>query len=216
MTNKLQEITLNLRKAIDNNKLTQLIVYEKTQELSILGYKYDYESFPVLKNTDKFIDLSQDTPINLAEALLWKLGKWKAYKKFTDNYANESSIASRTDVVFHAYAKHLRNKDNPIYDQHALRALWVICSNFTDDEKDKCKSVLFDSKNKWKQTGSGKYSVECYDLFVKHINVLTKHQNSPTKTEIDRLLMPLGQAIKKNTSSYEAFCKFCQWSDSGN
>jgi len=127
----------------------------------------------------------------------------------------EDAKATKQDVVFFAFAKHLKDKHNPIYDQHAIRALWAICGKLSDDERKKCKSLLFDGKNKWKQTGSGGDTIECYDLFVKHINDLVATNNGVTKGEMDRLLMPLGQAIKKATDSYTAFHELCGWSGDG-
>jgi len=41
-------------------------------------------------------------------------------------------------------------------------------------------------------------------------HVVSKH-DAPNKRELDRLLMPLGQAIKKSTSSYNEFRRLCGW-----
>src|SRR6185437_7897183 len=101
-------------------------------------------------------DSSVGTPANLSEALLWKLGKWKSYKKFASNYKNSAAQPTKTDVVFFAFARHLEDRDNnPIYDQHAIRALWAICGKLTPEECERCKSVLLDGEGKWKTTGSG-------------------------------------------------------------
>ncbi len=207
MTNKvtLKELIAALQKAIANGQMTKQAVDMAIKNLSNLGYQYDYDRFPALVDTENFTDTSCETPSNLAEALLWKLGKWKSYKKFSANYMNKDAKATKQDVVFFAFAKHLKNKNNPIYDQHAIRALWAICGKLTNDESKKCKSLLFDGKNKWKQTGAGGDTIECYEFFVKHLDDLVTVNNGATKGEIDRLLMPLGQAIKKETDSYREF-----------
>ena len=112
---------------------------------------------------------------------------------------------------FFAFARHLKDKKYPIYDKHAIRALWAICGKLTANEKKKCKTLLFDGNGKWKQVGSGSGTIECYEIFVRHINDIVPLDNSITKSEIDRLLMPLGQAIKKSTGSYAEFHKLCGW-----
>lgn len=210
----LKPLIASLQKATQGEGLTEEIVEAAVDSLSKLR-SYDHEKFPTLVDTNKFIDTSTDTPANLAEALLWKLGKWKVYKKFASNYALEDSSATKTDVVLFAFAKHLKDKDNPIYDQHAIRALWAICGNFTKDERDRCKSLLFDGKGEWKVTGSGGDTIECYKLFLKHMTKLVAAKGAASSGEIDRLLMPLGQAIKKATASYKEFCALCRWPSEG-
>jgi hypothetical protein len=56
---------------------------------------------------------------------------------------------------------------------------------------------------------SGGYTVECYELFVKHMNELVSMDKGLTNIEIDHLLMPLGQAIKKSTNSFDEFVDLC-------
>jgi hypothetical protein len=210
---KLKELINTLQQGIKNKQINRDQINNAITELSNLGYKYDDKKFPALKNSESFTDASVDTPLNLAEALLWKLGKWQTYKKFTANFTNDAAEAKKTDVVFFAFAKHLKDKENPIYDQHAIRALWAI-DIFTNEEKSKCKSLLFDSKNKWKTTGSGTETINCYNLFISHINTLVSNSGEISKKEIDRLLMPLGQAIKKETNDYLDFKSLCGWSTS--
>jgi len=205
----LGQLITNLQKKILEGGLDKAAVADATKELEKLGYQYDKESFPPLVGTEKFSNDSADSPQGLAEALLWKLGKWKAYKKFCENYAAEQPVPTKTDVVFYAFAMHLKDKNNPIYDQHAIRSLWAICGKLTSDERHKCKSLLFDKKNKWKQSGTGKSAIDCYSIFVKHVNDLVSVSEGASKSELDRLLMPLGQAIKESTKTYAEFDALC-------
>lgn len=206
---ELKKLIHCLQKSIFERQMTKIMVESSIQTLSVLGNIYKDDSFPKLLNTENFTDTSGNSPNSLAEALLWKLGKWKSYKKFAKQYTGEISEPSNSDVVFYAFAKHLKNKDDPIYDQHAIRALWAICGCLTDGEKSECKNLLMNKKGEWKDAGSGGSAVECYNIFKKHLNELVK--GGATKAEIDRLLMPLGQAIKNSTSSYEEFEKLCGW-----
>ena len=200
-----------LQKKVSEGGLDRQSIQEATMELDNLGYRYDDKKFPPLVGTENFPNSDSASPESLAEALLWKLGRWKAYKKFCENYAAEQASPTKTDVVFYAYAMHLRDKSNPIYDQHAIRALWAICGKLTSEERQKCKSLLFDTKNKWKQSGNGENAIECYDIFVKHINDLVAAGIGSSKGELDRLLMPLGQAIKKSAEMYAQFEAICGW-----
>lgn len=206
----LKELIGRLQRAIAKGEFNQATVSNAVSDLAVLGYTYDQERFPPLVDTETYTDTSGDSPSNLAEALLWKLGKWKSYKKFAANYAAQTSTPSKTDVVFFAFARHLQDKNNPIYDQHAIRALWAICGNFTDAEKSSCRSLLFDGKGKWKSAGSGSETIACYDIFIKHMNILACSNEGASLGEIDRLLMPLGQALKTSTQSYAEFQALCQ------
>jgi hypothetical protein len=214
-TTGLGELIGSLQCAVARGALDRETVHAAIKTLSGIGYVYDYGTFPALVGTESFTDASGDTPSNLAEALLWKLGKWKSYKRFSANYANDDSSPTKTDVVFYAFARHLKDKSNPIYDQHALRALWAICGKLTNAEKEQCRSVLFDARHKWRQTASGDEAIECYELFVWHVNDLVSAAGSATKPEIDHLLMPLGQAIKKSSGTYSEFCSLCGWPENG-
>jgi hypothetical protein len=213
--NTLKELITKLQKIIVHDELNKGSIENAIKILSDLGYQYNDKKFPTLKGTENFVDTSGETPSNLAEALLWKLGKWQSYKDFAANYNNDDSEPTKQNVVFFAFARHLKNRKNPIYDQHAIRALWAICGKFTAAERKKCKTLLFDGKGKWKQVGSGSVAIECYKLFVRHINDIVSLDNVVTSGVIDRLLMPLGQAIKKSTGSYDEFHQLCSWSIDG-
>ena len=211
----LRKIIASLQKKISEGGLDKAAIEEATKELAKLGYQYDDDRFPPLVGTENFSNNSSDSPQHLAEALLWKLGKWKAYKKFCENYAAEQPVPTKTDVVFYAFAMHLKDKNNPIYDQHAVRSLWAIFGKLTADERQKCKSLLFDTKKKWKQSGTGKSAIDCYSIFVKYVNDLVSASGGASKSELDRLLMPLGQAIKESTQTYIEFDALCGWSSRG-
>ena len=203
MNSKLTSLIIEIQKHIQQGGMSSKNVVVATSKLNELGYSYDYETFPKLESTSSFKDTSADSPQNLAEALLWKLGKWKSYKKFASQYETGIPEPTKTDVVFFAFAQHLRDQNNPIYDQHTLRALWAVNPNLSQHEKNKIKDSLLDGSEKWKQTMNGKYTVECYRIYCKHINEIAK--NGASLKEIDLLLMPLGQAIKKQTKTYNEF-----------
>ena len=145
-------------------------------------------------------------PTTLAEALLWKLGKWNAFKTFVSNYASPNPPLPETGVVFYAFARHLAEEKKPIFDQHALRAIWTICN--TDNNIDTViKDSLFDGNDNWKQSGSGKKYSTCYEIFQDLIETfIPNNYTRNTLVILDKFLMPLGQIIKekaKNLNEYK-------------
>lgn len=205
----LKALIKKLQEVISQGGINAPLVEEATTKLSALGFAYDSHRFPALVDTVNFVDESCGSPSNLAEALLWKLGKWNSYKKFANHYTDDKAKPTKNDVVFFAFARHLKNKENPIYDQHAIRALWAIRINLNEGEKKSCESLLFNGKREWKQAGSGADSIKSYELFTKHVSDLVGAENGPTLEQLDRLLMPLGQAIKDSTKTLADFNRLC-------
>ena len=81
----LMALIYKIRTAIKEQRLKtelQSIIHQ----LSILGHEFDFDTFPPLENKDKFNTDIGDSPKSLAEALLWKLGKWKTYSNFVAYY----------------------------------------------------------------------------------------------------------------------------------
>lgn len=209
--------------AIAQKKLTNEEINKAIGTLRELGHNtYDRNKFPALENTDSFDVEIGSTPATLAEAFLWKLGKWPAYKTFVENYKAENmEVSKKGGIVFSAFAKHLQNNDLPIYDQHAIRSIWAICE-LEEKDQSRCKSLLLDTSGAWKQTGSGDDG-SCYKLFVDQVEAICK-DNNVSHRELDMLLMPLGQAIKKETrtkkkikdskSDFQRFSELCNHGNS--
>ena len=196
----LQKLVSKLKTAVRTEQLSKNEISDAIDALERLGHKaYDYNKFPQLENTSSFDAGVGSTPATLAEALLWKLGKWPTYKTFVENYKTKGlEVSKRGGIVFSAFAKHLQNNDFPIYDQHAIRAIWAICELVPTDQN-LCIALLLDKSGLWKKAGSGDDG-SCYTLFVRHIEHICE-KNAVTHRELDLLLMPLGQALKKETRS---------------
>ncbi len=207
MTNRntfLKELISNLRKAIANGEADKEMV---ETSINALANRYDDDLYPDLTNTIEFDGIRNNAPSNLAEALLWKMGKWKSYKEFADDYKIcPPEPKDKGSVVFFAFARHLRKPDeNPIFDQHVMRAMWAICPNFTKQEECACKAWLVSGRREelgWKRYGSGSTANECLDAYRRHLKEI--EEGGATKKQIDHLLMPLGKAIKESMT-YEEF-----------
>lgn len=214
---QLKKLIQSLQKSIRNESLDGAAVKFATEALSKIGHQYDATLFPELPANAEFSSEVGSAPNSLAEALLWKMGKWNVYRDFVSNYISDNQLEKKSGVVFAAFAKHLKNPDNPIYDQHALRAMWAININFTPDQRMQCKSALINSKGKdkgkWKATLSGSETIACYELYVSALNTLTG--NGLSKSALDKLLMPLGQALKNRAKNYEQFESLCGFGESG-
>lgn len=202
----LKYLISSLQSKINSQELSANDVVNATKTLAGIGYKYDANLFPALNVDARYSPDIGSQPNNLAEALLWKMGKWNIYKDFVKSYSSDDPLTKKTDVVFSAFAKHLKQGDNPIYDQHTLRAMWAININLNNEEQEQCKAALVKSKGKdqgkWKATLSGSETINCYELYVRHLNTLAAGKVS--KSALDKLLMPLGQALKINFTTYEA------------
>lgn len=203
---QLQDLLTSLRDATKTRTLISGVVtraINKLKEIDV-AYVYDLSLFPRLpKNTSSWNPVVGNEPSSLAEALLWKMGKWKVYRQFCKYYAESSAKSKGTDVVFYAFARHLKYNSNPIYDQHALRALWCIDEGMSDEEREICKGLLFVKPREkvkdvqWKSILAGAEAENGYRIYCERLGVLCGDGGSPTPDELDKLLMPLGQAIKQ-------------------
>lgn len=190
----------DLQLAYRQRRLDDARIASSIESLHNLGYRYDARKFPQLPaNTAEFGTDIGDAPSNLAEAMLWKLGKWPSYQSFARNFADrEMVVSAEGGVVFSAFAKHLQDSTKPIYDQHAMRALWAI-GEFSDAECARCNALLFKKDGSWKDAGSGDDGT-CYQMFAQHL-AQACHANRIQHGDLDKLLMPLGQAIKDYTGA---------------
>lgn len=213
---RLKQIIGDLQRGVSQGRLTRELVVAKTAELQSIR-RYDTSTFPELAGTMKFPVHHNNRPANLAEAFIWKLTKWPEYRQFVDYFERakqgDTSRPAGTDVVFHAFALHLADPGHPIFDQHALRALWAICTTFTVDDHAKCRSALIKKKGKstgeWKGRVEGHYAEDCRTLFTGHLQRFAASAKGLTLKELDRLLMPLGQAIKASAANYGEFRALC-------
>ena len=201
--NELKEIVNSLRSNIRAGTLNAEVVQVSTSTLAKHNYEYDATLFPSLPSNHQWTVPQPTQPESLAEALLWKMGKWKIYQSFVAHYGNPSSMPKKTDVVFYAFAKHLQSEANPIYDQHALRALWAIDANLSPQQASICRSLLAKRDGTWKSIANGSNTYAGYQLYVERIALLGN--SSVSLGALDKLLMPLGQALKENTENVSEF-----------
>ena len=206
---KFREIINELRSCnVDKSKRQHNKLREFIEQLSAIGVSYNKKYPKLVADNITYGFKIPNSPETLAEAMIWKLGKWEAYKNFIGNYTKyknnpNSPVTIEGGIVFSAFAKHLADPVNsPIYDQHSLRGLWAICS-FTYEENNLIDRLLKGKDNKLGAIDGNKVDLESsYALFHRKINAICKI-NSVTNQDLDQLLMPLGQALKKNFTRNE-------------
>jgi hypothetical protein len=228
MSKSLSEIVGYLRKAWPNlwnvydDAIGDLIALRNLQMKDgkdNRGYAFDGDKFPSLYKTriGSYEHDVRPRPSTLAEALLWKMGKWDVYKTFVSDYLGntERDLDDHDAVVFFAFARHLGDYNLPIFDQHSARAIWVVSQHTWGSSKnipwsdnasdydgwsgDLYFHFLMRQKGSWKSNGDGDTSVACLNSFYDEVSFIC-HASGLSHDELDKLLMPLGQALKDYTS----------------
>lgn len=201
--NCIKTIVSSLRQRVICGTFDAEVVSQSTAKLAKLSYEYDSILFPPLPFSQNWTSPSLAEPQSLAEALLWKMGKWNIYKSFVEHYVKIDSEPKTTDVVFYAFAKHLKDRERPIYDQHTLRALWAIDSKLTSDQIKICCSLLAKKNGEWKSIASGTNAKNGYELYLDRVTIL--RSQGASLRDLDKLLMPLGKALKIHSKNVDEF-----------
>jgi hypothetical protein len=194
-------------------------------------YAFSRTKYPLLNYDDIAKDNTQPTfpsersPHSVAEALLWKLGKWEQYASFFDVCRRElvedefmtPEVEERYGddfgaLVLEQFAKHLaRKNDEPILDQHSMRAGLLLMTARRELPMDHWNeirhAVLTDGRNgkKWRGNNSNAALME----FIPQVKFWLKKKLGAnychdTLVLLDqRMLFPLGKAIKSLDASLD-------------
>lgn len=204
---KLGQLVFEVGDAISRETVNDDLVSQFRRRLSSLGFEYNSTLYPALMETENFNWTVMDSPCNLAEALLWKLGKWKTYTKFSKYYEDGENTQRGRNIILYAFAIHLRDRSQPIIDQHTIRSMWAIDSSLTHEEKEACKAFLIKRNGTWKQSGSGVSGQKCYHCYVRLVDKLGNL--GVDVSEADKLLMPLGRALRQLAKNHKEFRRLC-------
>jgi len=200
----LKEITCKIRSGLASEAFSEDILEKIKKELSTAGYKYD-TSYPSISFPIGSPNKIPTGPGSLAEALLWKLNRWKSYIEFIKYYKKITNEPDNSGFINFQFANHLADhSNNPIVDQHTLRCYWAINFNLNEHTNNALKSFLVKSNGEWKESGSGKSGKLCCSEYVKFVAGI-KSKYSVELDSADKLFMPLGSAIKEQFTNYSDF-----------
>lgn len=215
----LQKLVLGLQDQFSSN-LDRKALKQAIKNLRQIDEKWKYESdvYPDLVVSNDFDRSNVDRPSNLAEAFIWKQRDYKKYAKFVE-YVRDPKKRPKDRLSHYAFAMHVGPLRNPITDQHALRALWILISGPEQKIHSKIKRFLTyvnkgEKKGHWKEYGSSTSAFDCYSWYVEEVRKLLDGSDFDEKL-IDSLLMPLGKALRSETNEggYAEFCLICGWKD---
>jgi hypothetical protein len=209
----LKKMVTQIRSALLGKRPIDLDKYKSG--LAALGKSYTYKTtqYPDFELPSDLKHRTSDTPTNLAEAFIWKTTFWNKYGKFVDAYKN-GGPPQGDYITFWAYAMYLRNPDLPIFDQHALRAVWALSSTVKVSDLSNLREFLL-AGDSWELYAKGSTAKKCYDYFVRRVGSLAGDRLDIR--EFDKVLMPLGKALKDfstngrgaYSSDYASFCEIC-------
>lgn len=141
------------------------------------------------KKLTEHVEKSDDVYLKLLYAIVWKQGDLTKLDGIIKGITNKSD-ESKTGTTFKSFGKHLRDKSNPIIDQHVIRAYLAI----TDTNNQhlyairKLKDNFIDKKQK---------EIENYKTWLNNIYQSTIHKdNIDFFYYVDQILFTLGKTIK--------------------
>jgi hypothetical protein len=137
------------------------------------------------------------TPLEkLLYSIIWKNGDLGKEKHITDGVLatrENKEIKNEKGLVFYQFGKHLEDKNNPIIDQHVVRAFSVYeaCQSDIEQINNILKKETINAKDK--------------DVFSRYFKWQSKHKlkaSDPIEFTyyLDRLLFGLGKSIKIKAS----------------
>ena len=141
------------------------------------------------KELTEHVEKSNDVYLKLLYSIVWKQGDLTKLDGIIKGITNKSD-ESKTGTTFKAFGKHLRDKSNPIIDQHVMRAYLAITETKNQNLFliRQLKDNFIDKKQK---------EIENYKTWLNNL-----HQSGIHKGNIDffyyadQILFNLGKTIK--------------------
>ena len=154
-------------------------------------FKYDENKYPPLKiefseqEIKSIKNIFEDSNINLQEslngpiakllyALIWKQGDLVKLKPIAEGMNIELDLQKKEAAIFRQFGRHLVNRDEPIVDQHVLRAYAIfkyqgdILKVNSIRKQEKFDLDIIKSYKEWFETNK-KLSLEGFGTYLDHI-----------------------------------------------
>lgn len=181
----------------------------------ITPYKHDKDKYPPLVFMGPEEYSLGEEPETLAQLYIWKRGDWSKFENFVGYYLDRDlDEPPKKGAVNFAFAHHLKSRGKlPIFDQHSARALWAIMGNSRPKWRN-YQDYLFYKPTHWR-TESEYLQVylqaSCYRDFLEDMEYLAGGCDDLVSqyAAADKLLMPLGKAIKEHVKDLDNFEKLC-------
>ncbi len=150
----------------------------------------DLEQQNILRGVD-FKELNQEglkTPLEkLLYAVLWKQGDLVKLKHIIEGIKSteKSDFDKKEALVFFQFGKFLGSENEPIIDQHVLRAFGIFKTEDEHKIEEYRKMELIEFKHK-----------SLIEDYKQWLNKLPLNKNQDALFKIDRILMSIGKKIK--------------------
>lgn len=142
------------------------------------------------KKLTEHVEKSDDVYLKLLYSLVWKQGDLTKLDGIIKGIVNKPDNESKTGTTFKSFGKHLRDKSNPIIDQHVMRAYLAITEtkNHNLSLIRKLKDNFIDKKQK---------EIENYKTWLNNLYQSKIHKgNIDFFYYADQILFTLGKTIK--------------------
>lgn len=145
-------------------------------------------------NDDHTLNLSAEQGYSTLEkiliSILWKNGQISRIQHVVDGMTNDIKSKSKHGIIFQQFGRSLRHKDEPIVDQHVLRAF---CYYVDTPTLDLAKYRQY----KAAYNNSDQRLIEEYRLWFKKIlNRIPEDQKNTFKYRFDKVLFVIGKNLK--------------------
>jgi len=129
-----------------------------------------------------------DTATKLLYAILWKQGDLKKISHILKGIM-DLEHAEKHGAVFHQFGKHLRTKEEPIVDQHVLRAFGIYLNSGNENEAFRIRKMAqLESRDKG--------LIEDYKQWLNNkLNQRLRRQVN-YRYHVDKLLFAVGKSVK--------------------
>jgi hypothetical protein len=188
-----KHIPEEIKKNFPNEKYPRLKFALSTEEINQLKSKKILNADGSISHNCA-IDMLNSPLEKLLYSVLWKNGHLGKEKHIADGILEnrDHQFTEKKGLVFYYFGKHLKNKENPIIDQHVIRA-FLFYEAIKNGEKNLNKILT-------KRTLDAKDEENC-SKYIEWQNRHSLKKSDPVDFtyHLDRLLFAVGKALKKAT-----------------
>lgn len=184
----LDDLEIDKKNRMDNNTYPRLklkITKEEIEELKEKG---------IITPDNLLSDIATaDTLTKLLYAVSWKNGDLKKVKHIIEGIISGREDDKENGLVFYQFGKYLTKKsDEPIIDQHVLRAFGIFKADGDKDKIEKLKRLSLITKKE-------KPLIEQYKLWLRTDLTKELRDNDHYSYYVDKVLFAVGKSVKEKS-----------------